>query len=55
MTLHSNKITIEARDRAGNKIAVSLQGRVGKHKVLQLLDLIELLGGATSSVATSSS
>jgi hypothetical protein len=53
MILPSNKITIEARDRTGNKIAVSLQGRLRKQKVLQLLDLIELLGGVSSSVASS--
>lgn len=37
----------------GNKIAVSLQGRLRKQKILQLLDLIELLGGVASSAAFS--
>jgi len=52
MPMASNKIIIEARDRTGNKIAVSLQGRLRKQKILQLLDLIELLGGISSSATS---
>jgi hypothetical protein len=52
MPMASNKIIIEARDRTGNKIAVSLQGRLRKQKILQLLDLIELLGGISSAAAS---
>jgi hypothetical protein len=52
MQLASNKITIEAQDRTGNRIAVSLQGRLRKQKILQLLDLIELLGGVSTTASS---
>lgn len=43
--MEMRKVTIEVSDRDGNTITISLRGRVVKQKILQLLDVVELLGG----------
>lgn len=39
------RVRLDVNDDDGNKIAISLEGNLSKEKILQLLDLIDLLGG----------
>jgi len=43
------RVKIDIFDKDGNKISISLEGNITRTKVLHILDLIELLSGATSS------
>ncbi len=47
----SSRFRIQAFDRKGNRFAVSFEGRVSRDKVLQVLDMVELLGGLPSEKA----
>jgi len=51
--LSTRRIKVDVSDQEGNKFTVTFQGKVTRQKVLQLLDLIEILGGAPPSTETS--
>ncbi len=53
--LSTRKIRVDVSDKEGNKFTVTFQGKVTRQKVLQLLDLIEILGGVSSSNDTGES
>jgi len=40
---------MDISDKEGNKFTVTFQGKVTRQKVLQLLDLVEILGGVSPS------
>ena len=40
---------MDVSDKEGNKFTVTFEGRVTRQKVLQLLDLVEILGSVSSS------
>ncbi|MBS7621667.1 hypothetical protein KEJ32_06115 [Candidatus Bathyarchaeota archaeon] len=40
---------VEVFDGEGNKYCISIEGQITRDKALRLLDLVELLGGVTSS------
>jgi hypothetical protein len=42
---------VEVFDNDGNKITISFEGRVTREKVLQLLDIVQLMGGAPASAS----
>lgn len=44
----SKKMRVELFDTEGNRYTVTFEGQVTKEKALQLLDLVELLGGVPS-------
>lgn len=46
--LPPKRIKIDVYDDEGNKITVSFEGVVSKNKVIQLLDLIEIMSGVHS-------
>ncbi len=39
------RVRLDINDDEGNKIAISLEGNMSREKILQLLDLADLLGG----------
>lgn len=39
------RVRLDINDDDGNKIAISLEGNLSREKILQLLDLVNLLGG----------
>ncbi len=41
------RVKIDVFDGDGNKISISLEGKITRNKVLHVLDLIELLGGVS--------
>ncbi len=43
------RVKIDIFDKDGNKISISLEGNITRKKVLHILDLIELLSGASNS------
>ena len=43
------RVKIDVFDKEGNKISISLEGNITRKKVLHVLDLIELLNGASST------
>jgi len=45
----SKRIKIRILDDEGNKITVSFEGRISRNKILQLLDLTEILVGIPTS------
>jgi len=46
------KVRVDISDKEGNKFTVTFEGKVTRQKVLQLLDLIEILGGIPPSTET---
>ena len=44
-----NRVKIDINDNDGNKISISLEGRLTRDKVLQVLDFVDLLGGAPTA------
>ncbi|MBS7643519.1 hypothetical protein KEJ26_02900 [Candidatus Bathyarchaeota archaeon] len=49
----ARKIRVDIHDHDGNHFSISLEGHVTREKVLQILDLVELLGGAPITVSES--
>lgn len=47
----ASRFRIQAFDRKGNKFTVSFEGSASREKVLQVLDMVELLGGLSSDGA----
>ncbi len=47
----AKKMRIEVFDNEGNKYSIAFEGRITRDKALRLLELMELLGGVTSSGA----
>jgi hypothetical protein len=45
----AKRIRIELFDDDGNRYSISFEGQITREKALRLLDLVELLGGASSS------
>jgi len=42
--MSSNRVKIDVNDNDGNKIIISLEGRLTRDNVLKLLDIVDLLG-----------
>jgi hypothetical protein len=51
----AKKIRVELFDEDGNRYSISFEGQITREKALRLLDLVELLGGASSSGGSASS
>jgi len=49
--LPARRIRVEVFDDDGNKITISFEGQVTREKVLQLLDVVQLIGGAPASMS----
>ena len=47
--MSARKIRVDISDKEGNKFTVTFQGKVTRKKILQLLDLVEILGGVSPS------
>lgn len=47
--MSKNRIKIDINDNDGNKITISLEGRLTREKVIQVLDFIDLLGGSSAA------
>jgi len=45
----ARKMRIEIFDGEGNKYSIAFEGQITREKALRLLDLVELLGGVTST------
>lgn len=45
----ARRIKVDVFDAEGSKLTISFEGRITREKVLQLLDLTELLGGIPAS------
>lgn len=45
----ARKMRIELFDNEGNKYSIAFEGQVTREKVLRLLDLVEILGGAAGA------
>ena len=45
----ARKMRIELFDNIGDKYIISLEGQITREKVVRILDLVELLGGVSSS------
>jgi hypothetical protein len=45
----ARKMRIEVFDSEGNKYSIAFEGNVTREKALRILDLVELLGGVSSS------
>jgi hypothetical protein len=45
----ARKMRVELFDSEGNKYTVSFEGQITREKAVRLLDLVELLGGVSSS------
>ena len=45
--MSSNRVKIDVNDNDGNKIIISLEGRLTRDNVLKLLDIVDLLGRST--------
>jgi hypothetical protein len=48
----ARKIRVELFDSEGNRYSISFEGQVTRDKALRLLDLVELLGGASAERQT---
>jgi len=44
------KVRVEVRNGDGNRYAITFEGNITKEKAAQLLDLVELLGGASDNI-----
>ncbi|RLI29303.1 hypothetical protein DRO58_00055 [Candidatus Bathyarchaeota archaeon] len=44
-----SKLRFEAEDESGVKLTITLEGNLSREKVLQVLDLVELMGGLSSN------
>ena len=47
----ARRVKVEVFDDDGNKITISFEGQVTREKVLQLLDIVQLMGGAPASAS----
>jgi len=45
----AKKVKVDVSDKEGNKFTVTFEGVVTREKILQLLDLVEILGGVPST------
>lgn len=46
--MYRNRVKIDVNDNDGNKISISLEGRLTRDKMLQVLDFVNLLGGSST-------
>lgn len=44
-----SKLRFEAEDESGVKMTITLEGAISREKILQILDLVELMGGLSVS------
>ncbi|MCD6444916.1 hypothetical protein CW710_00995 [Candidatus Bathyarchaeota archaeon] len=44
-----SKLRFEAEDESGVKLTITLEGNLSRDKVLQVLDLVELMGGLSKN------
>lgn len=51
----ARRMRIEVFDSEGNKYSIAFEGQVTRDKAIRILDLVELLGGISSSGTTSES
>lgn len=47
-----SRLKFEAEDESGGKLTITLEGSVSRDKILQILDLIELMGGLSTNKQT---
>lgn len=47
----ARKMRIEIFDNEGNKYSIAFEGQITREKALRLLDLVELLGGVSTSTS----
>lgn len=47
--MSARKVKVDISDKQGNKFTVTFEGKITRHKILQLFDMIEILGGIESS------
>ncbi|UCD96014.1 MAG: hypothetical protein JSV35_05835 [Candidatus Bathyarchaeota archaeon] len=45
----ARKITVEVLDEVGNRYSITFEGEVTRDKALNILDIVELLGGVTNN------
>ncbi|MEM2848885.1 MAG: hypothetical protein QXI36_01255 [Candidatus Bathyarchaeia archaeon] len=43
-----SKLKFEAEDETGGKLTITLEGAISRNKILQVLDLVELMGGLSN-------
>ncbi len=48
----ARKMRVELFDSEGNKYSIAFEGQITRDKAVRLLDLVELLGGAPSGIAS---
>jgi hypothetical protein len=48
-----SKLRFQLYDSDGNRLTISLEGNVSREKVLQILDLLEIMGGLSTSPPSS--
>jgi len=51
----ARRMRVELFDADGNRYSISFEGQITRDKALRLLDLVELLGGTTSSTSNPAS
>lgn len=44
-----SKLRFEAEDESGVRLTITLEGAISKEKILQVLDLVELMGGLSAN------
>jgi hypothetical protein len=47
--MSARKVKVDISDKEGNKFTVTFEGKVTRQKILQLFDMVELLGGVEFS------
>jgi len=53
--MSTKKVKVDVSDKEGNKFTVTFEGRVTRQKVIQLLDLVEILGSVSSATEVNNS
>jgi len=53
--LSNKKVKVDVSDKEGNRFTITFEGRVTRQKVLQLLDLVEILGSVPPSTEVENS
>ncbi len=44
-----SRLRFEAEDESGGKLTITLEGAISRSKILQILDLVELMGGLSNN------